>query len=70
MTAQILRKKSFFGLPNNDLHSSRYINLISKTKDREALDDAFAILTLNDKPNNWKNYLIIASSLYPPGIKI
>lgn len=68
-SAKFYAKKAFFGLPNNDLHSSRYINLISKTKDREALDDAFAILTLNDKPNNWKNYLIIASSLYPPGNK-
>ena len=57
-------KKAFFGLPNNDLHTSRYLNLISITKDRNALDEAFETLTFNNKINNWKNYLIVASNLY------
>ena len=66
-SAKFYAKKAFIGLPNNDLHSSRYINLISKTKDRKALDEAFELLTFNNKLINWKNYLIVASSLYPPG---
>jgi tetratricopeptide (TPR) repeat protein len=59
-------KKAFFGLPNNDLHASRYINLINLTRDRAALEESFELLTSKNKLNNWKNYLIIANSLYPP----
>ena len=66
-SAKIYSKKAFFGLPNNDLHSSRYINLINITRDRDALEEAFELLTFNNKINNWKNYLIIANSLYPKG---
>ena len=66
-SAKYYAKKAFFGLPNNDLHSSRYLNLISKTKDRHALEEAFELLIINNKIINWKNYLIIASSFYPPG---
>lgn len=69
-SAKVYAKKAFFGLPNNDLHASRYINLINITRDREALEDAFDLLTTKNKLNNWKNYLIIASGLYPPGDKI
>ncbi len=68
-SAKVYAKKAFFGLPNNDLHSSKYINLINITRDRDALEEAFQLLTLNEKPNNWKNYLIIASGLYPQGTK-
>lgn len=68
-SAKIYAKKAFFGLPNNDLHASKYINLINKTRDRESLEQAFEWLTINNNPNNWKNYLIIASGLYPPGDK-
>jgi O-antigen ligase len=57
-------KKAFFGLPNNDLHSSSYINLINITRDRVALEEAFELLTAKNKINNWKNYLIVASGLY------
>ena len=32
-SAKFYAKKAFFGLPNNDLHSSRYLNLINLTKD-------------------------------------
>ena len=66
-SAKFYAKKAFFGLPNNDLHSSRYLNLISKTGDKKSLEDAFELLTINNKVINWKNYLIIASSFYPPG---
>ena len=65
-SAKVYARKAFFGLPNNDLHSSRYLNLINITRDREALEEAFEYLTAKNKLNNWKNYLIVASSLYPP----
>ena len=64
-SAKVYAKKAFFGLPNNDLHASRYINLINMTRDRQALEEAFELLTVKNKLNNWKNYLIIASGLYP-----
>ena len=62
-SAKVYAKKAFFGLPNNDLHSSRYLNLINLTKDKKALDEAFTLLTQKNKKINWKNYLIIASGL-------
>ena len=65
-SAKVYAKKAFFGLPNNDLHASRYINLINVSRDREALEESFELLTVNNNPNNWKNYLIISSGLYPP----
>ena len=68
-SAKLYAKKAFFGLPNNDLHSSRYINLINITNDRDALEEAFYLLTYNNKLINWKNYLVIASKVYPPGNK-
>ena len=66
-SAKYYARKAFQGLPNNDLHSSRYLNIISKTRDKEELESAFELLTFNNKLLNWKNYLIIASSFYPPG---
>ena len=65
-SAKVYARKAFFGLPNNDLHASRYLNLINITRDRVALESAFELLTVKNKSNNWKNYLIIASGLYPP----
>jgi O-antigen ligase/tetratricopeptide (TPR) repeat protein len=65
-SAKVYARKAFFGLPNNDLHSSSYLNLINLTRDRKALEEAFTLLTAKNKINNWKNYLIIASGLYPP----
>ena len=65
-SAKVYARKAFFGLPNNDLHAARYINLINLTRDRAALEEAFELLTAKNKLNNWKNYLIIASGLYPP----
>ena len=68
-SAKYYARKAFQGLPNNDLHSSKYLNIISKTRDRDELESAFELLTYNNKTLNWKNYLIIASSFYPPGDK-
>ena len=65
-SALVYAKKAFFGLPNNDLHSSRLINLINLKRDSESLEQAFELLTNKNKENNWKNYLIVASGLYPP----
>ena len=62
-SAMIYAKKAFFGLPNNDLHSSKYINLINITRDKNALEEAFQLLTKKNKLTNWKNYLVIASNL-------
>ena len=65
-SAMIYAKKAFIGLPNNDLHAARLINLINLKRDRESLEEAFDLLTYKNKENNWKNYLIVASGLYPP----
>ena len=61
-SAKVNAKKAFFGLPNNDLHASRYINLINLTGDKQALDEAFERLTQKNNLNNWKNYLLVASN--------
>ena len=65
-SAKVYARKAFFGLPNNDLHASRYINLINITRDKKALEEAFELLTYKNKENNWKNYLIIANSINSP----
>ena len=65
-SAKVYARKAFFGLPNNDLHASRYINLINITRDKKALEEAFELLTYKNKLVNWKNYLIIANSINNP----
>ena len=71
-SAKIYAKKAFYGLPNNDLHASRYVNLINITKDKKALEEAFKLLTRKNNLNNWKNYLLIASNIddYRNNLKI
>ncbi len=64
-SAKFYARKAFFGLPNNALHTSRYINLINITRDIEALEESFELLTEKNDINNWKNYLIVARGLYP-----
>ena len=61
-SAKFYAKKAFFGLPNNELHSTRYMNLLNLTADRKSLDEAFELLTKSNNFINWKNYLIIASN--------
>lgn len=58
-------KKAFFGLPNNALHASHYLNVISQKRDVDALEEAFELLVAKENINNWRNYLIIANQLYP-----
>ena len=65
-SASVYARKAFFGLPNNALHASHYINIINQTRDREALEEAFEGLVAKNDYNNWKNYLIVASQLNPP----
>ena len=65
-SAKVYARKAFFGLPNNDLHATRYINLINITRDKNALEEAFELLTYKNKLVNWKNYLIIANSINSP----
>ncbi|MAH81709.1 MAG: hypothetical protein CMC21_00465 [Flavobacteriaceae bacterium] len=65
-SASVYAKKAFFGLPNNALHASNYINIINQTRDRKALEEAFDLLIAKNNFNNWRNYLTIASGLYPP----
>ena len=65
-SAKVYARKAFFGLPNNDLHASRYVNLINITKDKYAIEEAFELLTFKNKLVNWKNYLIIANSINNP----
>jgi len=65
-SAMVYAKKAFFGLPNNDLHAIRLINLIKLKRDRKSLEEGFELLTYKKNEYNWKNYLITASDLYPP----
>jgi len=69
-SALVYAKKAFFGLPNNALHASHYLNVINQARDRKLLEEAFDLLVFKKDINNWRNYLIVASTLYPPKDKI
>ena len=60
-------KTAFYNLPNNNLHSSRFINLAIRQRKGDELAEAFELLTQRNDSNNWKNYLIGVSQLFPPG---
>ena len=45
-SAKFYAKKAFFGLPNNQLHSSRYLNLLNRTRDKNALEETFNLLVI------------------------
>lgn len=64
-SAYVYAKKAFYGLPNNDLHASNYLNLVFKKRDKQEVKKAFDYIDLNQNENIWKNYLIVASGLYP-----
>ncbi len=66
--AFINAKKAFYNLPNNSLHSSRFINLAIRLRKGDELVEAFELLTLKNNNNNWKNYLIGVSQIFEPGI--
>tara|TARA_B110000046_G_scaffold53469_1_gene59908 strand:- start:23 stop:1432 length:1410 start_codon:yes stop_codon:yes gene_type:complete len=65
-SASVYAKKAFFGLPNNALHSSHYLNILNQTRDRDNLEEAYELLVSKNDINNWRNYLTVASSLYVP----
>lgn len=60
-------KIAFENLPGNQLHVNQFINLSIQLGKREAIKDAFPLLTLNNEQNNWKNYLIAVAQLFPSG---
>jgi tetratricopeptide (TPR) repeat protein len=62
-SAKFYARSAFFGLPNNDLHASRYINLINLTRDKKSLNESFELMTQKNNINHWKNYLKIALNL-------
>ena len=65
--AKEFAKEAFFNLPNNSLHASNYIQLLINTRDTQGLSDAFEIMTQKDDRNNWKNYLVAVTNVFPPG---
>ena len=65
-SASVYAKKAFFGLSNNALHSSNYLNVLNQTRDRDNLEQAYELLVSKNDINNWRNYLTVASTLYPP----
>ena len=69
-SALVYARKAFFGLPNNALHASHYIKVINQARDRKLLEEAYDLLVFKNDINNWRNYLIVASTLYPPKDKI
>ena len=60
-------KIAFENLPRNPLHASQFINLSMQLGKRDAIREAFPLLTLHNELNNWKNYLIAVAKLFPPG---
>jgi len=65
-SAKYYAKKSFYGLPNNALHSSTYLNLLNMTGDFEELKKIFSLITNNNDLVGWKNYLISLANV--PGV--
>jgi len=61
-SAFLYAKKAFYGLPNNLMHSTNYIKLIDITRNQDALEEAFDLLTEKNNIINWKNYLKLALS--------
>ena len=60
-------KVAFENLPRNALHASQFVNLSMQLGKKDAIRDAFPLLTLYNDQNNWKNYLIGVAQLFPPG---
>ena len=67
LKSKTFAEKAFFNLPNNNLHSSHYLQLLIETGDKTKFSEAFDALTKNNNVNQWKNYLVGASKLFPPG---
>ena len=60
-------KIAFENLPSNTLHLNQFLNLSSRLKKRDAIKEAFPLITLNNIEENWKNYLVVVSQLFPSG---
>ena len=60
-------KEAFYNLPNNSLHASNYLQLLINTRDTQGLSEAFEIMTQKDDRNNWKNYLVAVTNIFPSG---
>ena len=69
-SALVYGRKAFFNLPNNGLHSSNYLNLLSQRKDWKRIEETFEPLTRNNNPLNWKNFLIISAQVTAPGNQV
>ena len=67
LKSKTFAEKAFYNLPNNNLHSSHYLQLLIETGDKNKFSEAFDALTKNNNVNQWKNYLVGASRLFPPG---
>ena len=65
--AKVYAKKAFFNLPNNSLHASNYLQLLINTRDTQGLSEAFEVMTQKDDRNNWKNYLVAVTNIFPAG---
>ena len=65
-SALVNAKKAFTILPNTP-HASYYITLLAQQQDREGLEAAFPTLVRHDDLVSWKNYLISAAQITPPG---
>ena len=63
-------REAFYNLPNNNLHSTNYVNILIQKRDISLINEAFELLTYKDNKINWKNYLVAASNFTPPGDKL
>lgn len=61
-------KIAFHKLPNNELHSTQYFNLLRQRRDSTELIEAFKLATIKT-PLLWKSYLNSISEIIGPGDK-
>ena len=69
-SAYFYGRRAFYNLPNNNLHSTNYVNILIQKRDISLINEAFELLTYKDNKINWKNYLVAASNFTPPGDKV
>ena len=69
-SAYFYGRRAFYNLPNNNLHSTNYVNILIQKRDISLINEAFELLTYKDNKINWKNYLVAASNFTPPGDKL
>ncbi len=69
-SAYFYGRKAFYNLPNNNLHSTNYVNILIQKRDIKGINEAFELFTYKNNKINWKNYLVAASNFTPPGDKL